>query len=80
MDPGFTPCGYIANLLNRQPFNFNCTLRPRTENGVVGLPVGFSLSANAVGIVETQVGTGTDADYTGYTAGTNVYQDTATLR
>jgi hypothetical protein len=30
MDPGFTPCGYIANLLNRQPFNFNCTLRPRT--------------------------------------------------
>src|SRR6516164_2471623 len=32
MDPGFTPCGYIANLLNRQPFNFNCTLRPRTEN------------------------------------------------
>ena len=31
MDPGFTPCGYIANLLNRQPFNFNCTLRPRTK-------------------------------------------------
>jgi hypothetical protein len=31
MDPGFTPCGYIANLLNRQPFNFNCTLRPRTQ-------------------------------------------------
>ena len=31
MDPGFTPCGYIANLLNRQPFNFNCTLRPRTD-------------------------------------------------
>lgn len=44
------------------------------ENGVVGLPVGFTLSANAVGIVEVQTGTGTDADFTVYTAGTNVYQ------
>jgi len=44
------------------------------ENGVVGLPVGFTLSANARGIVETQVGTGTDADFTVYTAGTNTYQ------
>jgi len=43
MDPGFTPCGYIANLLNRQPFNFNCTLRPRT-------PQPFYVGSNPVGV------------------------------
>jgi len=44
------------------------------ENGVVGLPVGFTLSANAVGILEIQQGTGTDADFTVYNAGSNTYQ------
>jgi hypothetical protein len=44
------------------------------ENGVVGLPIGFTLSANAVGILEIQQGTGTDADFTVYNAGSNSYQ------
>ena len=49
------------------------------ENGVI-LPAGFQLSANAVSIVEVQTGTGTDADFTVYTAGTatyNVHSDAA---
>jgi hypothetical protein len=40
----------------------------------------FTLSANAVSIVETQTGTGTDADFTVYTAGSatyNVHSDAA---
>jgi hypothetical protein len=40
----------------------------------------FTLSANAVSIIETQTGTGTDADFTVYTAGTatyNVHSDAA---
>ena len=49
------------------------------ENGVI-LPQNFQLSANAVSIVETQTGTGTDADFTVYTAGSatyNVHSDAA---
>ena len=42
------------------------------ETGVM-VPPGFQLSANAVSIVETQTGTGTDADFTVYTAGTAIY-------
>jgi hypothetical protein len=40
----------------------------------------FTLSLNAVSIVETQVGTGTDTDFTVYTAGSatyNVHSDAA---
>ena len=40
----------------------------------------FTLSSNAVSIVEVQTGTGTDADFTVYTAGTatyNVHSDAA---
>jgi hypothetical protein len=40
----------------------------------------FTLSANAVSIIETQTGTGTDADFTVYTAGSatyNVHSDAA---
>jgi hypothetical protein len=43
------------------------------ETGVI-LPPGFQLSANAVSIVEVQNGTGTDADFTVYIAGTATYQ------
>src|SRR5579864_1937909 len=49
------------------------------ENGVI-LPANFQLSANAVSIVEVQTGTGTDADFTVYTAGIatyNVHSDAA---
>lgn len=49
------------------------------ETGVV-LPPGFQLSAKAVSIVETQTGTGTDADFTAYIAGSatyNVHSDAA---
>ena len=42
--------------------------------GVI-LPAGFTPSGNAVGIQETLVGNGTDAnDFTTYIAGTNTYQ------
>jgi hypothetical protein len=54
-------------------FGSTATLFADGETGVL-LPVGFTLSANAVGIVETQTGTGTDADFTLYTAGSNTYQ------
>ena len=55
------------------------TIFADNENGVI-LPPGFQLSANAVSIIETQVGTGTDADFTVYTAGTatyNIHSDAA---
>src|SRR5205085_506433 len=41
------------------------TILPDSETGVT-LPPGFLLSPNAVGIIETQTGTGTDADFTIY--------------
>src|SRR5262249_41939722 len=42
------------------------------ENGVI-LPAGFTLSANAVGIVEIQIGAGNDNDFTNYTpSGSNI--------
>ena len=45
------------------------------ENGVVLLPAGFALSANAVSILEQLSGTGNDAiDFTDYTAGNQVYR------
>jgi hypothetical protein len=49
------------------------TIFPDDENGAL-LPANFfPLSANAVAIVETQTGQGTDVDFTIYTAGTNTY-------
>jgi hypothetical protein len=44
------------------------------EGAGILLPAGFHLSLNAVGIQENPVGNGTDADFTTYTAGANVYQ------
>jgi hypothetical protein len=48
------------------------TMFADAENGVI-LPPGFLLSANALGIVEVQTGTGTDADFTTYVAGSATY-------
>jgi len=50
------------------------TIFPDAEGVGVILPTGFSLSANAVGLPENPVGTGTDADFTTYIAGTATYQ------
>ena len=50
------------------------TIFPDAEGIGVILPTGFSLSANAVGLPENPVGTGTDADFTTYIAGTATYQ------
>jgi hypothetical protein len=48
---------------------------PDAEPVGILLPVGFMLSGNAVGVVETQTGVGTDAaDFTVYTAGSATYQ------
>ena len=44
------------------------------ETGVILPPGFFPLSANAVAILEVQTGTGTDADFTVYIAGSNTYQ------
>jgi len=44
------------------------TVFPDLENGVIGLPLGFSLSANAVGILESPTDPSTQ-----YVAGANVY-------
>jgi hypothetical protein len=50
------------------------TTFPDAEGFGVILPAGFSLSANAVGILETTTGSGSDAtDSTDYTAGTALY-------
>ena len=49
------------------------------ETGVI-LPPGFQLSPNVVSIVEVQNGTGTDADFTVYVAGSatyNIHSDAA---
>jgi len=57
----------------------SATILADGESGVI-LPPAFSLSANAVSIVEVQTGTGTDADFTVYTAGSatyNVHSDAA---
>jgi len=57
----------------------SATMLADGENGVI-LPPGFTLSANAVSITEVQTGTGTDADFTVYTAGSatyNVHSDAA---
>jgi len=57
----------------------SATILADGENGVI-LPANFQLSANAVSIVEVQTGTGTDADFTVYTAGSatyNVHSDAA---
>jgi hypothetical protein len=55
------------------PNSSTATTFPDGENGVL-LPGGFALSSNAVSTLETQTGTGTDADATVYTAGSAVYQ------
>ena len=57
----------------------SATILADGENGVT-LPANFQLSGNAVSIVEVQTGTGTDADFTVYTAGSatyNVHSDAA---
>jgi hypothetical protein len=57
----------------------SATILADGESGVI-LPPGFTLSGNAVSIVEVQTGTGTDADFTVYTAGSatyNVHSDAA---
>jgi len=57
----------------------NATMLADGETGVI-LPPNFTLSTNAVSIVEVQTGTGTDADFTVYTAGSatyNVHSDAA---
>jgi hypothetical protein len=61
------------------PNGSTATMFADGEAGVI-LPPGFGLSNNAVSIVEVQTGTGTDADFTVYTAGTatyNVHSDAA---
>jgi hypothetical protein len=61
------------------PNSSSATILADGENGVI-LPPGFTLSANATSIVEVQTGTGTDADFTVYTAGSatyNVHSDAA---
>jgi len=78
----------IGSLTNPNPLLWSDVVRFQNIPGVIGssatilfdteagvfLPPGFlPLSANAVGIVETQTGTGTDADFTIYTAGNNTY-------
>jgi hypothetical protein len=50
------------------------TIFPDAEGVGIILPTGFSLSANAVGLPENPAGTGTDADFTTYIAGTATYQ------
>jgi len=57
----------------------SATILADGETGVI-LPPNFTLSTNAVSIVEVQTGTGTDADFTVYTAGSatyNVHSDAA---
>lgn len=49
------------------------TIYPDDETGVLLPPGFFPLSANAVARLETQTGTGTDADFTIYIAGSNTY-------
>jgi hypothetical protein len=61
------------------PNSSSATTFPDSETGPI-LPAGFTLSANAVSIIETQTGTGTDADFTVYTAGSatyNIHSDAA---
>jgi hypothetical protein len=78
----------IGSLTNPNPWEWSDVLRFRNiagvngstatiyaddENGVL-LPAGFfPLSANAQARLEIQTGTGTDADFTIYTAGTNLH-------